>query len=80
MRAHYWPGEKGRDSSDEDTSWRSDYLNRERVALLLKAGVAGATVLRTEAGFGSHHRVHTQEGGVYAGQSMLLKVVVGTDR
>ena len=74
------PGEKGHDSSDEDTSWRSDYLSREGLALLLKAGVASATVLRPQAGFGSHHRLHTHEGGIYTGQPMLLKVVFGTGR
>ena len=74
------PGEKGHDSSDEDTSWRSDYLSRESLALLLKASLAGTTVLRPEAGFGPHHRLHTYEGGIYTGQPMLLKVVAGTDR
>ena len=49
---------------NEDTSSRSDYLSGEILSLLLKQGVAGATVLRPEAGFGSHHRMHAQEGGI----------------
>lgn len=59
---------------NEDTSSRSDYLSREIVSLLLKQGVAGATVLRPEAGFGSHHRIHTQEGGIDTAQHMPLRI------
>lgn len=59
---------------NEDTSSQSDYLSREIVSLLLKQGVAGATVLRPEAGFGSHHRVHTQEGGNDTAQHMPLRI------
>jgi uncharacterized protein len=59
---------------NEDTSSRRDYLSREIVSLLLKQGVAGATVLRPEAGFGSHHRVHTQDGGIDTAQHMPLRI------
>ena len=59
---------------NEDTSSQSDYLSREIVALLLKHGVAGATVLRPEAGFGSHHRMHTREGGTDTAQHMPLRI------
>ena len=59
---------------NEDTSSQSDYLSREIVSLLLKQGVAGATVLRPEAGFGSHHRMHTQEGGTDTAQHMPLRI------
>lgn len=59
---------------NEDTSSRSDYLSREILSLLLKQGVAGATVLRPEAGFGSHHRMHTQEGGLDTAQHMPLRI------
>jgi PII-like signaling protein len=59
---------------NEDTSSQSDYLSREIVSLLLKQGVAGATVLRPEAGFGSHHRVHTQEGGIDTALHMPLRI------
>lgn len=47
---------------NEDTSSQSDYLSHEILSLLLREGVAGATLLRPEAGFGSHHRIHSQEG------------------
>jgi uncharacterized protein len=59
---------------NEDTSSRSDYLSREILSLLLKQGVAGATVLRPEAGFGSHHRIHTLEGGLDNAQHMPLRI------
>jgi uncharacterized protein len=59
---------------NEDTSSRSDYLSREIISLLLKQGVAGATVLRPEAGFGSHHRIHTGEGGIDTSQHMPLRI------
>lgn len=59
---------------NEDTSSRTDYLSREVLALLLRQGVAGATVLRPEAGFGVHHRVHTQEGGIDTNQHMPLRI------
>jgi PII-like signaling protein len=59
---------------NEDTSSRSDYLSREILSLLLKQGVAGATVMRPEAGFGSHHRIHSQEGGIDTAQHMPLRI------
>jgi uncharacterized protein len=59
---------------NEDTSAQSDYLSREILSLLFKQGVAGATVLRPEAGFGSHHRIHTQAGGIDAAQHMPLRI------
>jgi hypothetical protein len=59
---------------NEDTSSRTDYLSHEVLALLLRQGVAGATVLRPEAGFGVHHRVHTQEGGIDTNQHMPLRI------
>jgi PII-like signaling protein len=59
---------------NEDTSSQSDYLSREVLSLLLKQGVAGATVLRPEAGFGSHHRMHTVEGGLDTSPHMPLRI------
>jgi uncharacterized protein len=59
---------------NEDTSSRSDYLSDEILSLLLKQGVAGATVLRPEAGVGSHHRIHTQDGGADTAQHMPLRI------
>jgi hypothetical protein len=33
----------------------------EVLAFLLKKGVAGATVIKPEAGFGTHHRLHQKQ-------------------
>ena len=65
---------------NEDTSSRSDFLSREILSLLLREGVAGATVVRPEAGFGSHHRIHTQEGGIDTAYHMPLAHRVCGDR
>ncbi len=59
---------------NEDTSSRSDFLSREILRLLFDRGVAGATVLRPEAGFGSHHRLHSQDGGIDTAQHMPLRI------
>lgn len=66
---------------NEDTSSRSDYLSREILAFLLDRGVAGATVLRPEAGFGSHHQVHTHQGGIDASRHAPLRIeFIDTDK
>ncbi len=59
---------------NEDTGSRSDFLSNEIIALLLKQGVAGATVLRPEAGFGAHHRIHSGERGSDSAQHMPLRI------
>jgi uncharacterized protein len=66
---------------NDDTSSRTDFLSREILALLLRRGVAGATVLRPEAGFGSHHQVHTHEGGIDASPHVPLRIeFIDTDQ
>jgi uncharacterized protein len=57
-----------------DTSSRSDFLSSEILALLFDHGVAGATVTRPEAGFGSHHRKHTAGGGIDADRHMPIQI------
>ena len=59
---------------NEDTISGNDYLSREVLALLLKRGVAGATLLRPEAGFGSHQRIHGPEGGIDTDRHMPLRI------
>jgi uncharacterized protein len=59
---------------NEDTASRGDYLGSEVLALLLRQGISGASVLRPEAGFGSHHRLHTQEGGTDTARHMPLRI------
>jgi PII-like signaling protein len=45
---------------NEDTSSSTDFLYKEVLALLLERGVAGATLLYPQGGFGSHHLLHMQ--------------------
>jgi PII-like signaling protein len=66
---------------NEDSSARHDYLSREILDLLLQQGIAGATVLRPEAGFGSHHRLHTSGAGIDAAPHMPLRIeFIDSDR
>jgi PII-like signaling protein len=48
---------------NEDTSAPHDFLYNEILSFLRERGVAGATLIRPAAGFGSHHRTHSTEGG-----------------
>jgi PII-like signaling protein len=47
---------------NEDTSARRDFLYNEIFSFLFDHGIAGASLIRPEAGFGSHHRVHPPHG------------------
>jgi uncharacterized protein len=49
---------------NEDTTARHDFLYNEIFAFLRDRGVARATLIRPAAGFGSHHRTHSAEGGL----------------
>jgi PII-like signaling protein len=57
-----------------DTSARHDFLSKEVLSLLFERGIAGATVTRPEAGFGSHHRMHGSGGGIDSDQHMPLRI------
>jgi hypothetical protein len=59
---------------NEDTISNNDYLSSAVLALLIKRDVAGATVLRPAAGFGSHHRLHTAGSGIDEDQSMPVRI------
>lgn len=47
---------------NEDTSTANGFIHEQVFSLLFSCGVAGATVLRPEAGFGEHHRRQSHEG------------------
>ena len=49
---------------NEDTTARHDFLYNEVFTLLKERGVAGATLIRPAAGFGTHHRLHSTEAGL----------------
>ncbi len=59
---------------NEDTSARHDFLYREILALLLDRGVAGATLLHPAAGFGSHHLMHVQGGGIDSDRHLPVRI------
>jgi PII-like signaling protein len=43
-----------------DVSSRENFLHEDILQFLFRRGIAGATLLRVQAGFGAHHRLHTQ--------------------
>ncbi len=48
---------------NEDTSASHDFLYNEIFSFLRERGVAGASLIRPHASFGSHHRVHDADAG-----------------
>jgi len=59
---------------NEDTTARHDFLYNEIFAFLKERGVAGATLIRPAAGFGSHHRTHSAEGGPSENQHLPVRI------
>src|ERR1700733_10677378 len=59
---------------NEDTSAHHDFLYNEILSFLRERGVAGATLIRPAAGFGSHPPPHSKEGGGDAGEREHLPV------
>ena len=60
---------------NEDTAARNDFLYNEIFAFLLARGVAGATLVRPDAGFGSHRRVHQSDAGGHAAEHLPVRIV-----
>ena len=59
---------------NEDTTARHDFLYNEIFALLRQRGVAGATLIRPAAGFGTHHRMHSTEGGLAEKEHLPVRI------
>jgi len=59
---------------NEDAASEGDYLHLEIVSFLYTHGVAGATVLRGQSGFGIHHRLHTQGAPGVSGEHLPIRV------
>ena len=59
---------------NEDTSARHDFLYQEIFSFLRERGVAGATLIRPAAGFGSHHRTHSAEGDEGEHEHMPVRI------
>jgi hypothetical protein len=59
---------------NEDTTSRHDFLYNEIFSFLRERGVAGATLIRPAAGFGSHHRTHSIEGDVAEREHLPVRI------
>jgi uncharacterized protein len=59
---------------NSDTSSHQDFLYQEILALLLERGVAGATLLYPQGGFGSHHLMHLDRGGIDSDRHMPVRI------
>jgi PII-like signaling protein len=57
-----------------DISSRVNFLHDDILQFLLKRGVAGATLLRVQAGFGTHHRLHTQGAAGVEGEHLPVRI------
>jgi PII-like signaling protein len=60
---------------NEDTAARTDFLYNEIFEFLLARGVAGASLVRPDAGFGAHHRVHQTNASGHAGEHLPVRIV-----
>lgn len=59
---------------NEDTTASHDFLYREIFTFLRDRGVAGATLIRPRAGFGSHHRTHYAGGAPAEREHLPLRI------
>jgi hypothetical protein len=59
---------------NEDTTASHDFLYNEIFTFLRNRGVAGATLIRPTAGFGSHHRMHSTEGDDGAREHLPVRI------
>jgi PII-like signaling protein len=59
---------------NEDTASKLDFLYRHILSFLYQRGVAGASVVRPDAGFGSHHRLHQTKHGYASSEHMPVRI------
>jgi hypothetical protein len=59
---------------NEDTSAAHDFLYKEIFAFLYEHRVAGASLIRPQAGFGLHHRLHKKDGGDGEGEHLPVRI------
>jgi uncharacterized protein len=57
-----------------DIGSRTNFLHEEILQLLLERGIAGATLLRVQVGFGSHHRLHTAGAAGVEGEHLPVRI------
>jgi PII-like signaling protein len=59
---------------NEDTSANNNFLYEQVFQFLFDNGVAGATLTRAQAGFGSHHHRHSRESYGAAGSHLPMQI------
>jgi PII-like signaling protein len=57
-----------------DISSHTEFLHEEILKLLFERGVAGATLLRVQVGFGAHHRLHTEGAAGVEGEHLPVRI------
>ncbi len=57
-----------------DVSSSREFLHHDILTFLYDQQVAGVTVFRPEAGFGSHHRLHTKGAAGSEGQHLPIRL------
>jgi PII-like signaling protein len=68
------PAQKVTIHVNADVSSRVTFLHDDILQFLLKRGVAGATLLPVQAGFGAHHRMHTQGAAGIEGEHLSVRI------
>jgi PII-like signaling protein len=59
---------------NEDTSLRDGFLYSEIFRFLLESGVAGASLIRPDASFGSHHRIHSVDAAPPVSEHLPVRI------
>jgi hypothetical protein len=59
---------------NEDTSSQQDFTYERVFSFLLEKGIAGATLMRPEAGFGSHGQLHDKHGAGVHHQHLPVRI------
>jgi PII-like signaling protein len=71
---HPGPAKKVTIHLNEDTAAERDFLYNEIFSFLFAHDVAGANVVRPDASFGAHHRVHQPHLGPGPSQHMPVRI------
>jgi len=71
---HPGPAKKVTIHLNEDTAAERVFLYNEIFSFLFARGVAGANLLRPDAGLGSHHRVHQTDLGHGGHEHMPVRI------
>ena len=59
---------------NEDTASKQDFLYNDIFSFLRTRGVAGASLIRPDAGFGSHNHIHRKDFGPAASEHMPVRI------